>query len=74
MRKRMIMGLAGLGMLAALAGEPGLAQDKKADDMASSEKMAGDKMAKKKSKKHGKHKMNKMDKRDKMEKKGDGKM
>src|SRR5436190_24084151 len=80
MRKRMIIGLANLGLLAALAGVPGVAQDKMADEKAASDKMASDKMhadkmaddkmAKKKSKKH----KGKRDRMEKMEKKGDGKM
>ena len=68
MRKRMLMSLLGVGMLAGLAIAPGRAQDKMPDDRTAGDKMAGDKMSKKKSKKKNKGKM------DKMDKKQDGKM
>ena len=65
MRRRMLMLLFSLALLANVAIMPGRAQDKMPDD-----KMAGDKMAKKNSKKKKKDKMDKMDKMDKQ----DGKM
>ena len=75
MRKRLIMSVFSLGMLASLAPVPGRAQDKMPDDKMATDKMADDKMDhkmdKKKSNKKNKAKADKMDK---MDKKEDGKM